>query len=242
MTHRAWAAVRSSAITEPMLRQRRDDILIKRLAESRRVPLCDRGPRFVAPFCGSASMNASTQTGGTVAPSEARPFRRGGAVLRPLPRRRRRRSPSSQSRGRRRARRHNRTTGTIRPVSAANRSIVACTMFGQGIVKRIAGFAGLEEHIRVLSRAAEHRTIGIERAVSMGVDPRFRSSPANRRRTVARSCSLRAKCENRRRNGETAPAIPNVAAWAIRAKSWASWTELAASIAQPHCRQAITSL
>ena len=32
-----------------------------------------------------------------------------------------------------------------------------------------------------------------------------------------------------------------VAAWAIRAKSWASWTELAASMAQPVVRACMTS-
>ena len=34
----------------------------------------------------------------------------------------------------------------------------------------------------------------------------------------------------------------SVAAWAISAKSWASWTEFEASIAQPVDRTAITSL
>ena len=33
----------------------------------------------------------------------------------------------------------------------------------------------------------------------------------------------------------------SVAAWAIAAKSWASWTEPEPSIAKPVCRQAMTS-
>ena len=59
------------------------------------------------------------------------------------------------------------------------------------------------------------------------------------------SCSiLFTSCEVRNpskkwRNGTRAS---SVAAWAIIAMSWASWTELAASIAQPVLRQAITSL
>ena len=66
--------------------------------------------------------------------------------------------------------------------------------------------------------------------------------PAGRRRRAARSCRSRGWCGTRRRSAGTAPVERSVAAWATSAKSCASCTELAHSIAQPVVRACITSL
>ena len=64
---------------------------------------------------------------------------------------------------------------------------------------------------------------------------------AGRRRRAARSCSARARCGSRRRSAGTGRGSSSVAAWATRARSWASWTEAEASSANPVWRAAMTS-
>ena len=55
-------------------------------------------------------------------------------------------------------------------MSAANWSIAFCTMSGHGVVEAVAGFAGLEEDVRVLRGAAQHGAVGGQAACAVGVD------------------------------------------------------------------------
>ena len=48
----------------------------------------------------------------------------------------------------------------------AKRSMTDCTMAGNGIVVRSAGFAGLEEDVRILRSAANDGAIGRERVLA----------------------------------------------------------------------------
>ena len=132
-------------------------------------------------------------------------------AARPLPRPRRRRSPSSRSRAPHRARRRTRTSDTAARSARRNWSIVRCTIPGTAIVKRIARLAGLEEHIRILRRAAQHRPVGI-RAPARGApgSDRVVDHPRARRRRVScsilfTSCDVRnpsKKCRNGTRDSQ----------------------------------------
>ena len=116
-------------------------------------------------------------------------------------------------------------------------------MPGHGGVVGVGGLARLEEDVRVLRRAADHRMVGAERARPVRARrARRRAARAGRRRRAARSRSPRARCGSRRRSGGTGSRARSVAAVATAAKSCASCTSEEQSIAKPVPRAAITSL
>ena len=114
---------------------------------------------------------------------------------------------------------------------------------GHGQVERVRRLARLEEDVGVLGRAAHDRGVR--------ASGRAAGTPGHRRRGRAPGCRprrgraiLSISCDVRKpskkwRNGTRAR---SVAACATSAKSCASWTEPAASIAQPVVRACITSL
>ena len=116
-----------------------------------------------------------------------------------------------------------------------------CTIVRAGEVEGVDGLAGLEEDVRVLGGAAEDRPV---RGEGAGAVRATRSSVIMARRSSSVSCStLATSCEVRKpskkcRNGMR---DSRVAAWAIRAKSMTSCTELEASRAKPVARPAMTS-
>ena len=86
---------------------------------------------------------------------------------------------------------------------------------GNGSVEVVGGFTALEVDIAVLG--------------GTGLMRMFRIQGAGAVRKPSKKC----------RNGTE---LFRVARWATRAMSWASWTELLASMAKPVWRQAMTSL
>ena len=129
-----------------------------------------------------------------------------------------------------------------RPVRAASSSITSWTMPGTAVWN---GFEASRAWKKTSGFCAVPRTTGLS-----GVIPRARKASTSSSRTRARrssssrtsirliSCDVRnpsKKCRNGTR-------LRSVAACATSAKSWASWTEPAASIAQPVARACITSL
>ncbi len=134
------------------------------------------------------------------------------------------------------------TSPYCRPVRAASSSMTPWTMPGTA---RWNGFEASRAWKKTSGFWAVPRTTG-----ASGVRPRVRKARTSSSRTSARmssssrtailliSCDVR-KPSKKCRNGTRAR---RVEAWATSAKSCASWTELAASIAQPVVRACITSL
>ena len=74
-----------------------------------------------------------------------------------------------------------------------------------GVVELVAGLAGLEEDVGVLGRAAELGILGRKGPAAVGGDQiHVDHLRPLARRSTARSCSLRARCGNRRRSAGTA--------------------------------------
>ncbi len=112
---------------------------------------------------------------------------------------------------------------------------------GRGLVELVDRLAALEVDIRVLRCAAEHRAVRGEGAGAVRDQLIVDHGASCRPRSAPRSSGLRARCGTRRRNARTERGSAGSAAWAIRAKSWASWTLLEASMPKPVWRTAMTS-